>query len=112
MCRISQNSRKSCGRFGLYREGGGCHSDCGLEEPARQKRQLTKKRSSPCRMARGSDPLSLTDLYPGRCQQDQSLEEKAMLGALFRSMPYRLPSLMSFPVIAVIEKVDSPSEHV
>jgi hypothetical protein len=63
-------------------------------------------------MARSSDPLSLSDLHPGGRQQDQSLEELALLSALFRRVPKRLPSLMSFPVVAVVEEVDSPSKHI
>ena len=56
--------------------------------------------------------LGTHDLHPGGRQQDQSLEELAMLSALLRRVPKRLPSLMSLPVIAVVEEVNSPSKHI
>lgn len=62
---------------------------------------------SSCRMARSSDTFPLGS-SPRRSPAG-SLEELTMRSALFRSVPKRLPSLMCFPVIAVVEAVDSPN---
>jgi hypothetical protein len=54
--------------------------------------------------------LALADLHAGCRQQDQSLEEHARWAASIHNLPKTFPGLMSFPVITVIEEVETPEE--
>jgi hypothetical protein len=50
----------------------------------------------------------LSDLDPRCRQQDQTLEEHAQRAVSIRNPPKAFPGLMSFPVITVIEEVQTP----
>lgn len=56
--------------------------------------------------------FALSDLDPRRRQQDQSLEEHTQWAVAIRTLPKTFPGLMSFPVITVIEEVETPEEYV
>ena len=52
--------------------------------------------------------FALSDLDPRCRQQDQALEEHAQRAVTIRNLPKTFPGLMSFPVITVIEEVQTP----
>jgi hypothetical protein len=54
----------------------------------------------------------LSDLDPRCRQQDQALEEHAHRAVSIRNLPKTLPALMSFPVITVVEEIQTPQECV
>jgi hypothetical protein len=56
--------------------------------------------------------FALSDLDPRCRQQDQALEEHAQRAISIRNLPKTFPGLMSFPVITVIEEVQTPQERV
>src|SRR5439155_13513035 len=86
------------------------HAERSIEEPVLCHRDLTKKRCSSSSMACSSSFLALTDLHSSRRQKDQSLQEQSKGLASVRRPPNRLPGIMSFPVITVVEEVGSPAE--
>ena len=63
-------------------------------------------------MTHSRSMFALSDL-DSRCrQQDQSLQEHTEWAVSIRNLPKTLPGLMSFPVITVIEEVETPEECV
>jgi hypothetical protein len=54
----------------------------------------------------------LPDLDPRCRQQDQVLEEHAHRAVSIRNPPKTLPGLVSFPVITVVEEIETPQECV
>lgn len=70
--------------------------------------QPTKERRGASGMTYRRRLLALADLHAGRRQQDQSLEERPKRSASVCNLPQPLPRLMGFPVIAVVEEVETP----
>jgi hypothetical protein len=63
-------------------------------------------------MAHSRSMFALSDL-DSRCrQQDQSLQEHTQWAVSIHNLPKTFPGLMSFPVITVIEEVETPEECV
>jgi hypothetical protein len=74
--------------------------------------QLAKLLSKQSRGAHGVTRsrriFALSDLEPRCRRQDQALEEHAQRAVSIRNLPKTFPGLVSFPVITVIEEVQTP----
>jgi hypothetical protein len=63
-------------------------------------------------MSRSRHMFALSYLDPRCRQHDQSLEEHPKWTVSIRNLAKPFPGLMSFPVITVIEEVETPEEYV
>jgi hypothetical protein len=70
--------------------------------------RLTKQSRGAFGVTRSRRIFALSDLDPRCRQQDQALEEHAQRAVSTRNPPKTFPGLMSFPVITVIEEVQTP----
>ena len=70
--------------------------------------RLEKQSSGAFAVTRSRCIFALSDFDPRCRQQDQALEEHAQRAVSIRDLPKTFPGLMSFPVITVIEEVQTP----
>jgi hypothetical protein len=115
--RLSRRSRlqfsgNPCGRLGVFSERRERHAERALEGAIRNFHELTDQSRGAHGVTRSRRSFAFSDLKPCCRQQDQGLEEHAQPAVSMRNLPKTFPSLMSFPVITVIEEVQAEQECV